>query len=196
MEAFLRHPELAATAGHLAVVQRKLERLTTAKQESWEQLMVAVGRMYRAGELAPEDLLSLMNDMAAGYGTGYTALWDDQFGGRPISAKRLAHHVAARARLRRDHSITHWSGTFPLCGQDAPRSWVAVVYVLYDETNEPVYVGSTDNFHARMSGHHARKLARIVRWSAYRCNDREHAYEVEERLLAEHKPRLNKKTTR
>jgi hypothetical protein len=77
-----------------------------------------------------------------------------------------------------------------------PPHGVPVVYVLFDSLNEPVYVGSTAAFWSRMKGHHILERHVITHWMAYRCNDREHAYQEEERLLATHKPRLNVRSTR
>lgn len=38
---------------------------------------------------------------------------------------------------------------------------------------------------------HARQGKRWTRWQAHRCEDRDHAYEVEERFLQQYKPHLN-----
>jgi len=195
MEEFLRYPELAATAGHLAVVQRKLDLLNRAKQDAWAQVLTATARLYAAGDLRADDLVRLLDEMRTWYGPGFSKTWDRVFTG-PVAAKSVRHLAGRERRLRRDEAIRTWEGTFPLDGQLVPGAGVPVVYVLFDELNEPVYVGSTECFWTRMSGHHIRREHRIDFWVAYRCNDREHAYEVEERLLAEHKPRLNKRTTR
>ena len=72
---------------------------------------------------------------------------------------------------------------------------MSVVYVLYGETNEPVYLGSTANLRNRLSVHNLGNIP----WSAYmavQCRDREDAYEVEERLLRSRMPPMNKKASR
>lgn len=195
MDAFLRYPELTATAGHLAVIQRKLDKLNEAKADSWEQLLTAVRRKYRAGELDAVDLVDLLNEMKEWHGPGFSLVWDRVFTGA-IAAKAVRHQAHREALLKRDAGLSVWQGRFPLGGQRTPRRGVPVVYVLFDEHNVPAYVGSTEDFWARMSGHHIRAGRRIEYWTAHRCRNREDAYLMEERLLAEHKPYLNKKTTR
>jgi predicted GIY-YIG superfamily endonuclease len=68
------------------------------------------------------------------------------------------------------------------------------VYVLFDAAGEPCYIGSTQNFRERARVH--RTGIAYERWVAYPCTDREAAYELETRLLKEHKPYRNKKRGR
>lgn len=195
MDAFLRHPDLSATAGHLAVIQRKLDKLNEAKEDSWEQLLTAVHRKYRADELDAVDLVDLLNEMKEWHGPGFSRIWDRVFTG-VLAAKAVRHQAHREALLKRDSGLSFWRGSFPLGGEKVPRRDVPVVYLLFDERGEPAYVGSTESFRERMSGHHIRADHPIETWMAWRCRNREDAYLMEERLLAEHKPYLNKKRTR
>lgn len=89
-----------------------------------------------------------------------------------------------------------WRGEWPLAGSDSlPANGACVVYVLYDTPNEPCYVGSTQNIRARLKRHRM-DGKEFAWWSAFGCADREAAYRLEERLLSEWQPYLNRKRTR
>jgi hypothetical protein len=88
-----------------------------------------------------------------------------------------------------------WHGTWPLHGGSFPSYGMCVVYVLYDHANAPCYVGSTQNLKVRLKWHAGDGKA-FRQWTAFRCADRAAAYALEDRLLAEHKPYLNKKAAR
>lgn len=187
---------LSATAQHIDLVQQKLDRLTAVRHDSWLQMLAAAGRLYLAHEMTPEDLLLLLDKMR-GYGPGFGKLWDQVM---PVKANKLRAVVAARERERQESIHSTWFGSLPFQVPTSPAltppHGVPVVYVLFDSLNEPVYVGSTAAFWSRMKGHHILERYVITHWMAYRCNDREHAYQEEERLLATHKPRLNVRSTR
>lgn len=83
------------------------------------------------------------------------------------------------------------SGPAQLAADDArPPTGQAVAYVLYDGL-EPVYIGSTGHFSARLARHRRDKT--FDRWTAYPCADREAAYLLEDQLLAERFPPLNRR---
>lgn len=79
--------------------------------------------------------------------------------------------------------------------EPAPPVGVSVVYVLFDVWNEPAYVGSTQDFRVRLAVHRKEKPG-LLTWTAFPCADREAAYVLENRLLKEYKPHLNKKASR
>lgn len=192
MPIFRSFEALAATAGHIETVQATLDRLTSVKLDAWEQLLASAARLYRAGEISPEQLLDLHNEMRDSFGTGYSKVWNAI---APIPHNKLAHVVERRRRDKPNGPLGSWFGTFPLFTQPTPPEGVCVVYVLFDDTNEPVYVGSTQNFRLRMADHRANK-PRLASWTAYPCRDREHAYQLEVELLRQHKPRMNRKRGR
>lgn len=192
MPAFRRIGRLAATAGHIDTVQATLDRLNAVKRESWEQLLTTVSRMYRAGELTPEELLELQLEMRSSFGTGYGKVWDSVM---PVPCQKVRHIVERRRRNTPNGPLGSWFGTFPIETQPAPTQGESVVYVLFDEYNEPCYVGSTEVFRTRMADHRASKPG-LRSWTAYPCRDRDHAYELEVQLLNEHKPRMNKRRGR
>lgn len=188
MEAFLELEELHATARHIELVSAKLEKLTRAHADSWSQVLTAAARMYNNEQLTEAHLVRFFDDMKANYGPGFTAVWNAHM---PIPASRVPW-------CRRDvpnGPLGSWVGEIPVGEGPCPPAGVAVVYVLFDGANEPVYVGSTDDFRGRM-GQHRKSKPEAVRWTAYRCRDREHAYEVEVQLLRQHMPRMNKRAGR
>ena len=193
METFLSVPPLHATASHIATIQAKLATLTRAKHDAWEQLLVATARLYAAGDLGARDLLTLLDEMRHGYGPGFTRVWDANM---PIQSNRL-RWVAEREEFNSPTGpFRTWEGEFPTHSwKFMPALGVPVVYVLYDSAREPIYVGSTEQFRLRMRVHQRTKPEATF-WRAQLCDSREHAYEMEDRLLKEHKPRLNKKAAR
>lgn len=202
LDAFRRYPELAATAGHIVNVQNKLDRLGDVKRDSWAQLLAAVHRLFEVC-LSEEDLMDFLDEMGASYGVGYTRFWDAHMP-KHLSYVRVRSE-AQRIRYWREEydrnrpngpASNTWAGTWPVTrDQPTPRAFLPVVYVLFDGANEPAYVGSTEDFRTRMKVHQREKPG-LARWMAYRCADREGAYVLEDKLLKEHKPRMNKKRGR
>lgn len=194
--------ELAATAQHIENLNRKINALNAARVASWNQLLTAMGRVFDDGEIDGEGLYKLLYAMADSYGAGYTRVWDR-------NAPVLARHVVGQARSRDARTEAEarnrpngphgtWNGALPLPVAEhspLPIKGIAVVYVLYDAENEPVYHGSTDHLRARLRRHEQEK-PEAVQWVASRCDDREHAYQVEVANLRQHLPRLNKKASR
>lgn len=192
METFEALPDLTATAGHIRNVQATLDRLNAVRDESWAQLLTSTARLYRAGALDLEDLAVLSDEMKENYGAGYSKLWAAVM---PIAVPKLKGRVRGMVRNRPNGPHGTWVGTFPIGDGAAPVIGTSVVYVLFDDRNEPVYVGSTLTFRVRMAEHRKTK-GRLSRWIAYPCRDREHAYEMEVDLLRQHKPRMNRKVGR
>lgn len=192
MENFKAIEALSATAGHIASVQTTLERLAAVRDDAWAQMLAATARLYREGALGLEDLAVLAEELKASYGPGHSKVWNATM---PMKLQRLQGLVRDRARFEPNGPNGSWLGTFPIGHAPAPMLGVSIVYVLFDATNEPAYVGSTATFRIRMAEHRKTKPG-ITRWAAYPCRDREHAYEMEVELLRQHKPRMNKKVGR
>jgi predicted GIY-YIG superfamily endonuclease len=89
-----------------------------------------------------------------------------------------------------------WRGSSPLAeGDHMPARGRCVVYVLYDAAGQPCYVGSTQHLLVRLQSHRHNGKA-FTSWTASACADREAAYQLEERLLSEYQPYLNRKRSR
>lgn len=193
MESFLAFDGLAATAGHIDLIQSKLEKLQDARDDSWAQLLTMVARKYRAEEINSTQLQQFYRDMRESYGPGWTRVWNAHM---PVTGNRLAHVAARDRRIAEQRKTPSWSGVFPINDQEAPLAGISVVYVLFDKAGVPAYIGSTATFRERMKAHRSIRPKLFVRWIAYRCDDREAAYELEVRLLRENLPYLNRKVGR
>ncbi|MDX3239762.1 GIY-YIG nuclease family protein [Streptomyces sp. ME03-5709C] len=180
---------MSATIQHIRLIQAKEARLADVRRETLGQLLHRIGSDYRTGNLTDEQLCAAFEEVSSHKIPGLLCAWGKAIG---VPWQRISH---MRKNLPNGPEGS-WVGEYPI-PHDAPRplSGVAVVYVLFDEVNEPCYVGSTDKFSARVAAH-VKDGKRFVRWHAHPCRDREHAYELENRLLKRHMPRLNKKAGR
>lgn len=190
---------LADSLQHLELLSSKRARLEAAQMDAEDQLFFDLARRAASGELSDEDLTDIIEDTHPLLLRGWTRRWDDA-GLKPS---------VASLRGKRRHSVMHapngphgtWVGTWPLGEWPyddtvvLPRFGQPVVYVLFDADNVPCYVGSTGEFKTRLKSH-VRDGKPVARWVAHPCNDRESAYILEEKLLREHKPYLNKKVSR
>lgn len=187
--------KLAATLDHLALIRGKWEKLQAAQIAAEEQLLHRVGRMYEAREIGELQLIALYEAFSAVALPGYTKRWNAAV---PLSAKRIPNlrtHLQYLLQNAPNMPDGTWRGTRPIGSGPIPVDGIPVVYVLYDAENGPCYVGSSEKFRARLQSHE-RDDKPFVRWSASRCSDREAAYQIEDRLLAEFKPYLNKRRGR
>lgn len=180
---------VSATLQHIGLIQEKEARLAQARREAMEQVVHRIASEYRAGRITEEQLCTALVAVRATKHQGAMRLWDDVVG---VPWKRLAQY----AKRLPNGPEGSWVGEYPIpFGAPHPIYGVPVVYVLFDESNTPCYVGSTDRFSPRMTAHE-KDGKRFVRWQAHRCRDRETAYQLEDQLLKQHKPYLNRKASR
>lgn len=180
---------IAATIQHIELVRNREQKLASAREAAQEQLFHRIGAAHRAGEISDAGLIPIFERIRAGKVLGSRKAWDQH-----ISLKWLKMQYLKR-QLPNGPEGT-WVGSNPCASDDpAPTEGIPVVYVLFDETNEPCYVGSTDNFRQRLKAH-AKDGKQFARWQAHPCTDREQAYELEVRLLKERMPRLNRRVGR
>lgn len=178
---------------HIGLLQTRIDRLLEARDDALRQVGHRAGAAYQTGAISMDryaDLLEQTREvvMAGDERTrsGWSLLW-------PSYKKAIARlHLRAAGMFDQNESWG-WSGPAPLDLAPRPPDGQAVVYVLYQDA-EPVYVGSTYKFAGRLRGHRGDKT--FNRWIAYPCADREAAYQLEERLLAEHLPTLNRRRGR
>jgi hypothetical protein len=183
------HASLAATLQHIQLIQEKEARLAEARRKALEQALHRIGTDYRTGRITQHQLCTAAAEVSKLQMPGRMKAWDSIVG---VSWKRLVQ----LARQLPNGPAGSWVGEYPI-PLDAPRPiyGVPVVYVLFDEANVPCYVGSTDKFSPRMTAHE-KSGKRFVRWQAHPCDNREHAYRLEDRLLKRHKPYLNRRAGR
>lgn len=180
-----------STLDHIYLLHSKRMRLQAAQIEAEEAWLTQVSRE------CGDDLTLLVE----AYRT-YRAVAVPGFGDRWNSIMRVGHQtVGGRAshldRNRPNHPDGRtWHGDWPVPERaPVPPAGISVVYVLYDTALVPCYVGSTFKFRDRMKAH-ARDGKSVHVWTAFPCANREEAYILEDRLLREHKPYLNRKARR
>lgn len=189
------HEALAATLAHVALLRDKQATLRGAQVAAEEQVLHSAGRMYGAGEMDDAALHAFYEAYAAVALPGYSKRWTASV---PKSAARMQNE-RARMRGAARHAPNMpdgtWRGTVPIGLSGIPYDGVPVVYVLYDADSVPCYVGSSAHLRGRLQWHE-REGKPFSAWTASRCDDREAAYQLEDRLLNEYKPYLNKRRGR
>ena len=190
------HPSLDATHQHIALLRRKQEQLRACQIEAEEQYLHRVGQLYADGQISEAELAFTYQAYAGIALTGFMKRWDAALAIPAARMQYVIRHLDTLERHAPNMADGTWQGAWPLdAGDRLPAYETCVVYVLYDATNEPCYVGSTQNLSARLKAHY-KDGKPLVRWSAFPCADREAAYQLEEKLLAEYQPYLNKKRYR
>lgn len=184
-------PAHAATLAHCGLLRRKIDTLTTALTESMVQMYTTADREYRAGQLTLDDLAAFYEECRK-LGPGFSGVWSQNMS---ISAGAIRNY-AQQAPPVASGNTRFWSGPYPYDPKRRrPINGISVVYVLYDATNEPIYVGSTAHFADRMRSHRNNGKP-FTWWLAFPCESREAAYLLEGGLLAARKPPLNVKVGR
>lgn len=177
--------EYAATEQHIRLLQAKRAKLDAALADAERQYAIAVAREFNGDRVGWAELYRTYRVVADGGLAGYLKRWQEAI---PYSPQRMCTNSRIDPTGEQE-----WSG----CGMevwrenDRPPTGVSVVYVLFSEDATVVYVGSTRAFTKRMS-QHRRSGKMWATWQAFRCRDREHAYEIESRFLDQHMPSGNR----
>jgi hypothetical protein len=180
---------MSSTLQHIRLIQEKEARLAAVREESLTQLIHQIGTEYRTGGLEHAQFQAAFERIHRLDVPGRMKAWSEIVG---VPWQRM---IQLGKQLPNGPEGS-WVGEYPISAA-APRPiyGVSVVYVLFDDANEPCYVGSTDKLSARMNAH-AKDGKRFVRWQAHPCRGREHAYRLEDQLLKQYLPPLNKKASR
>jgi hypothetical protein len=184
---------VVATLQHIENLHARARKLEALRIVAEEQLVQRIGTAYRAGELAGSDLAAIQERYRRLDVTGMATRWN-------AAVPEKWNDLAYEARMGRRHAPNGpegtWAGSWPPAPEDRqPRLGTAVVYVLFDSANEPIYVGSTGRFLHRLKAH-VRDGKPFVAWQACPAASREAAYRIEDRVLNEHLPSMNKKRGR
>ncbi|MFJ5680253.1 GIY-YIG nuclease family protein [Streptomyces sp. NPDC093097] len=176
-----------ATLQHIVLLQDKQRRLAAAQEQAEQQLLHRYGSAHRAGEITITQLLDFFQEYRKLDIPGRSHRWNENVD--------LIYQTCSLLQPPNGPEGT-WVGEWP-CGDadPCPLRGVAVVYVLFGQDNEPCYVGSTNHFRTRM-GNHVKAGKVFSRWQAYPWPTREAAYVLEERLLNERMPNLNRRKGR
>lgn len=182
-----------ATLQHVENLHARIQKLEELRLEAEVQMLHRAATACESGNLDRLDLLDLHERLQHLGLVGRSKRWDEVM---PVKWADLATEL----RIGRAHAPNGpegtWVGTWPPSpGDRMPRPRTPVVYVLFDASSEPIYVGSTGSLRVRLKRHDwdGRQFAA---WQAYRTKSREEAYELEVRLLNERLPPLNKKRGR
>lgn len=182
----------AATLQHIELLADRRTRLLQAQYDAERQVIHRIATDYQEGRLTLAELIELYELMRKicqeQMPTQRIGVrWEE---GMPFGISKMRAE-AQKQIWHAPNSDGNWTGTNPLGeGETYPAKGQSVVYVLFDDKNEPCYVGSSQSFKSRLRAHRSDGKP-FVRWAAYPCADREAAYVLEDRLLKEHKPYLN-----
>lgn len=178
------------TLQHIALINAKLRTLYDCQAEAETQIIHRIACDFEAGRIGTRELYDVFMRLKATAADGFNKRWSARFPDQ-YNAHRMRY-----VYLNLPDPDGNWRGLFPLGPTEvAPPAGQSVVYVLFDAANAPCYVGSTEHLRARLKNH-ADNGKQFARWLAYPCADREAAYLLEERLLSEHKPYLNRRCGR
>lgn len=196
--------EIASLAMRAAEIADRMDELERERQHTWFHLLGAIRAQVDAKALGLEQLHAMTEAMGDIYGTSYTRLWDRHMPAG-LEARRIRGDVAsarywAEQRERNKPNgptpgtwvgnVGDWTGPMPM-------NRIAVVYMLFDADDQPVYVGSTDLFRIRLATHlRDPDKPGIATWSAQQCTDREEAYRIEDQVLKLQMPKYNRKPGR
>jgi predicted GIY-YIG superfamily endonuclease len=171
----------------LAQEANDLER----RREAAEQALL--DRMAQA-ELSKDDLADVYLAVRHSVTSQFSQRWNTRLPtSMTAAASRAAHRGRRMARaVPNGPGGAYWTGTIPLRMPDPmPMLGTAVVYVLYDNLNQPCYLGSTSALQARLACH-LREGRAFVHWMAIPCQNRKDAYDLEAKMLKELKLPMNK----
>jgi hypothetical protein len=194
--------ELAASVQHLELIGysikslcAKVKRLEGARADTLRQIAEASKRV--ADGWSPVEILALYDKLnCPGLFTAWVAA------GLPHPTRLRASIEMAIRHAPNDPASGGWVGEYEngRFGKQAtlgprPPDGTPVVYVLYGADAEPIYCGSTEHFKQRLKAHY-RDGKRFVAWRAVPCANREQAYILEDRLLKQSCPPLNRRAGR
>jgi predicted GIY-YIG superfamily endonuclease len=193
-----------ATLDHIVAVDRKIDQLREKKLDAEEAFLCRLRTLYAQELFTIDDLVSLAESWAPCY---FEAGWEERWVSaglpsvedlRSIWAETIKytptgpHGSWTNYDPRWDRSLPDWVSCTPSDENPMPPRGQSVVYVLYDRFGIPCYVGSTGDFPQRLKWH-LKDRKPVVVWVAFPCDNREAAYSLEDRLLKQHMPYLNKK---
>lgn len=186
----------------LADLHARWADLDREREQAEHKFLADIKACQADGSLTVDQLADLYTESRPNVTPSFPARWRAVL---PVNLNGVASKAAHRAK-RRARAVEcatpngpgghYWTGTAPLPpSEPIPLFGVPVVYVLYDATHQPIYVGSTDRFRIRLA-QHLRAGKPVAYWTAYRCPDRAAAYELEHKLLREYKLPLNRRASR
>ena len=187
----------AVSTGYQVTLQRieqlgqQRDELTALKAEAEENHLHRIAAVYKAGAIDLDGLAEAYYEYRPLADPGFSRHWDAIV---PVPANKVVSHSRAQPHRRPNGPHGTWSGPYPFDEGPTPGDAVAVAYLLLDVAKQICYAGSTGGFRGRLN-RHAREGKQFSSWLAYPCADRGAAYALENRLIREHQPYLNKRRT-
>ena len=193
-----------ATRDHIAVMSEKIFNLRQKQMDAEEAFLHRVKTLYAEEVFTISDLRDIAERWAPCY---FEKDWEDRWeqAGLPSLSSLMDLWVADLKYTRNgphgswtnydprwSDSLPDWISATPSDDNPMPPRGQSVVYILYDGSSTPCYVGSSGDFPARLKWH-LKNGKPVVVWIAYPCDSREAAYALEDRLLKQYMPYLNKK---
>lgn len=193
-----------ATLDQIVAMDKKIDHLREKKVNAEEAFLCRTKTLYTQGIFTIDDLVSLSETWVPCY---FEPEWEERWieAGLPAPSELRGiwaetikytptgpHGSWTNYDPLWDKSLPDWVSSTPSDDNPMPPRGQNVVYVLYDAFSTPCYVGSSGDFPARLKWH--LKDGKPVRvWIAYPCDSRQAAYALEDRLLKQHLPYLNRK---
>jgi hypothetical protein len=179
-----------ATIQQIEMLVARQAKLAALQSEAEAQMLHRLGTAFKQGRITDAQFVAVFKQYGQMGIPGRSRRWLENTG---ITWGFMLHKVKYGQPNGTEGT---WIGTWPLATDAvAPLSGVPVVYVLFGPDNEPCYVGSSAQFRQRIR-QHAKDGKIFTSWQAYPCQDREHAYELEVRVLRERMPSQNKRAGR
>lgn len=193
-----------ATLDHIVALSQKIESLSDRQIDAEEAFLHRTWTLYLEGAWDLGHLRNLTETYCpAFFRRGWEERWEaaelppvdkllDLWVATLKHAATGPHGSWTNYDARHQDALPEWVSCTPSEDNPMPPRGQSVVYVLYDGFSTPCYVGSTGDFPARLKWH-LKDGKPVVVWVAYPCEDRDAAYLLEDRLLKQHMPYLNKK---
>lgn len=189
-----RADRYADSLRHINLIAAKRAKLAATQMKAEEQLLWSIQCDIVSGALTRREAVDVYADYRELSGPGFSKRWDATV--KAYTSGEISFEVQHAYKYRANGAGGSFVGPWPLSPEDPrPRTGDSVVYVLFDSDAVACYVGSTQSFKPRLATH-LREGKPFVSWQAYVCRDREAAYVLEEQMLREHMPYLNRKAGR
>ena len=154
-----------------------------------EQFLSEASSLYRAGSIGLVDLVALAHAYRDVSMPGFSTRWNSAM---PIKWAQIMN-MAERGGLPNGPDDSWVGEGRPFGDESCPPTGVSVIYTLYDQDWNPVYVGSTERFRLRIKTHYEDSDKPFTYWRAWRCRDRADAYRHEAEILDGWMPPLNRR---
>lgn len=193
LDQFSIRPDIDASLQMLATLGQRRAYLAERQFDTIAQITHRAATAWRAREIDDVTLRDIYLAMRSISPVGWSKTWQEE---DLPQITTLNTWIARHSSDRGPEADGSWQGTYPRDPDGpCPRKGQSVVYVLYDDQLDPVYLGSTHHLTERLK-RHRRDGKRFSYWRAFPCRTREEAYALEDQMLKGSLPKLNRKAGR